>query len=190
MSENRFEEKFEVHPEAKSHFYAHIPQDFNLDLETHGSIRGVNLGDSKYLGTATRFVTHGEDSSIAARWVRTDSYFIKSVGGAVEFGSYLEAQNLLLETCGNILVAKRLGIAQKGEIFQTNTKIPGQRLKFKVGSLFSNMASLPRQNFEGFEMNFEKEFEYVKNKPFESGLQLHSNGQITIDNLQGVLSIK
>ena len=29
----------------------HIPQDFNLDLETFGHIRGVNLGDSKYLGS-------------------------------------------------------------------------------------------------------------------------------------------
>lgn len=30
--------------------YAHIPQDFNLDIETNGNILGVNQGDSKFLG--------------------------------------------------------------------------------------------------------------------------------------------
>lgn len=78
FSENRFEEKFVVNLDQKSHFYAHVPQDFNLELETHGNIRGVNLGDSKYLGSQTRFVTHGKDSVVAARRVRTDTCFIKT----------------------------------------------------------------------------------------------------------------
>lgn len=87
-----------------------------MDLETCGHIRGVNLGDSKYLGSHTRFVTHGQNSIVSARRVRTDDCYIKTVNGPIDIGSYVESQTLLMETMGDIHVAKRLGIAVKGEI--------------------------------------------------------------------------
>lgn len=35
-------------------FCAHIPQDFNLDIQTNGNIHGVNPGDSKLLALDIR----------------------------------------------------------------------------------------------------------------------------------------
>ena len=52
---DRWEENFEVQELEQQvgqfAMYAHIPQDFNLDIETNGSITGVNPGDSKFLGS-------------------------------------------------------------------------------------------------------------------------------------------
>ena len=54
------------------HFFCHIPQDFNLDIETAGSITGHNEGDSKLLASTVSLQTTGEDSTIEARRVRSD----------------------------------------------------------------------------------------------------------------------
>lgn len=81
-----------------------------------------------------------------------------------------------METAGDVHVAKRLGIAVKGEIFQGHSDDSARRPEIKVGSLFSNMAQLPKQNFASFDMNFAEEFEFIKSKPFHRGLLLNTNG--------------
>jgi len=62
-----------------------------LDIETNGSISGVNPGDSKFLGSQARFVTTGEESGVFAKRVRTDSCEIVTVNGPIQIGSYIEA---------------------------------------------------------------------------------------------------
>ena len=58
--------------------YAHIPQDFNLDVHTTGSISGFNQGDSKFLGMQARLVTSGASETISARRLRCDDCFIET----------------------------------------------------------------------------------------------------------------
>ncbi len=52
--------------------FAHIPQEFNVDIETNGNILGVNLEDSKFQGLLSRLITSGTDSYVKARRIRTD----------------------------------------------------------------------------------------------------------------------
>jgi len=63
-----------------------------LDIETNGSITGINPGDSKFLGSLARFVTTGETSGVSARRVRSDSCKIKTLDGNVLIGSYIESR--------------------------------------------------------------------------------------------------
>ena len=114
--EGRFIEEISLKSKHECQVYAHIPQDFNLDIETNGNIKGLNLGDSKFMGSEARLVTTGDDTSISARRFRAEDCHIKSVNGLIEFGSYLEAQDMKMETAGNILIGKRLGISRKAEI--------------------------------------------------------------------------
>jgi len=43
-----------------------------LDIETNGDIKGLNLGDSKFMGSEARLVTTGENTSISARRFRAE----------------------------------------------------------------------------------------------------------------------
>jgi len=114
--EGRFIEEISLKSKHECQVYAHIPQDFNLDIETNGNIKGLNLGDSKFMGSEARLVTTGEDTSISARRFRAEDAHIKSINGLIEFGSYLEAQDMQMETAGNIHIGKRLGVSRKAEI--------------------------------------------------------------------------
>lgn len=69
-SHDALTDKFSVQNDG--HFFCHIPQDFNLDIETAGSITGHNEGDSKLLASTVNLQTTGEDSTIEARRVRSD----------------------------------------------------------------------------------------------------------------------
>jgi hypothetical protein len=64
--------------EESSHLnlYAHIPQDYNLDIEVTGNIKGLNPGESKFHGSEARLVTTGRESTIEARRLRTDDCFL------------------------------------------------------------------------------------------------------------------
>ena len=74
-----------------------------MDIETNGSIVGVNPGDSKFLGSQARFVTRGESSEVRARRVRSDSCEIQTLNGNVLIGSYIESRTLSIKTeKGNI----------------------------------------------------------------------------------------
>ena len=53
--------------------YAHIPQDFDMDIETNGDINGVNPGDSKLLSLNLRLVS--TDGVVQARRVKADDAF-------------------------------------------------------------------------------------------------------------------
>lgn len=95
--------------------YAHIPQDFNIDIEVNGEITGLNLGDTKFLGSKARIVTSGVDSSIKARRLRTDDCQIQTIHGDILVGSYVESSNLLISTAkGNVSIQKKLGVSGKG----------------------------------------------------------------------------
>ena len=108
--------------DSELNMFAHIPQDFNLDLEVNGHIQGVNLGDSKFLGTKARFVTSGEDGQVRARRVRADDCEISTVKGQISIGSYIDAYKLNINTQGgNVNITKRLGINGKGIITQSQT---------------------------------------------------------------------
>lgn len=72
-------------------FYAHIPEDFNLDLETNGNIVGACQGPTKYVGSIARFVGTGPQSTIDIRKVRSDTLEMKTVEGGISVGSYIEA---------------------------------------------------------------------------------------------------
>jgi len=72
-------------------FYAHIPEDFNLDLETYGNIVGACQGPTKYVGSIARFIGSGTQSTIDIRKVRSDTLEMKTIDGAINVGSYIEA---------------------------------------------------------------------------------------------------
>jgi len=57
------------------------------------------------------------------------------------------------------------------------------RPMIKVGSLFSNMSTLPDTKYESYDMNFKKEFEDVKSGDNTNGLFVTSNGHLTFDHL-------
>ena len=61
---------------ASGHFCAHIPQDFNLDVQTNGNIRGVNPGDSKLLALNIRL--HSELGAVIVRKMRCDDVNLKA----------------------------------------------------------------------------------------------------------------
>ena len=121
-------------------FYAHIPEDFNLDLETTGNIIGACPGPTKYVGSIARFIGNGPQSTIDVRKVRSDTLEMKTIEGSISVGSYIETQYLDMESQGGaISITKRLGLNKKGTIKQHSTK------PFFVSSIFSNMAELPKK---------------------------------------------
>ena len=125
------------------HFFCHIPQDFNLDIETAGSITGHNEGDSKLLASNVSLHTTGEEATIEARRVRSDLASLKSVNGNIQINSYVETQNLELSTAGDVEIRKRLGIAKRGEVNMAGGKL-------KIGSVFACMAKLPHTVWDKF----------------------------------------
>ena len=72
-------------------FCAQIPQDFNLDVHTTGSITGVNRGDSKLL--ALKVALQSERGAVTARRLRGDEILLRG-GTGVQVSSSLEAQEL------------------------------------------------------------------------------------------------
>lgn len=71
-------------------FYAFIPQDFNIDVQTTGNIFGTNAGDSKLVAMIVRLVS--TSGTITARRIKADDCFIQSKG--IEMLSSLESANL------------------------------------------------------------------------------------------------
>mmetsp|Transcript_11449 Transcript_11449/g.19363 ORF Transcript_11449/g.19363 Transcript_11449/m.19363 type:complete len:259 (-) Transcript_11449:445-1221(-) len=155
---------------VRREMFAHVPQDFNLDIEVNGSIRGVNLGDSKFLGSQAKLITRGEDSTIKARRVRTDVCEIEVGRGGLEIGSYLESQDMkvTVRNAGNVSIGKKIGVANFGEIVQyaddSHPKL------FRAGSVFSNMAQLPPKGYAGYEGNIESEYADLVSQPIDKGL--------------------
>ena len=135
-------------------FYAHIPEDFNLDVATFGNIIGACQGPTKYVGSIARLIGTGPQSTIDIRKVRSDTLEMKTNDGAISVGSYIEAQYLDLESQGGaISIGKRIGLNKKGTIKQHSTK------PFYVSSVFSNMAELPQKfTFRQFGFDFENEY--------------------------------
>lgn len=129
---------------ADGQFYAFIPQDFNLDIETTGNIFGTNTGDSKLVATIVRLVS--TSGTVTARRIKADDCFIQSQG--IEILSSLESANLDCKA-GELgfLVKKRLGVGNFGTI-QSQGKI-------KIGSCFSNMAHLPEKQPFSDDMSLE-----------------------------------
>lgn len=77
-------------------------------------------------------------ASISARRLRNDECTIESIDGDVRVGSYLETGILMMRTrTGQINIGKRLGIGKHG-------LISSRAGNFKVGSVFANMANLPK----------------------------------------------
>ena len=74
--------------------YAHIPQDFNLDIKVKGNIKGMNLKDTKLISSTCKLETIGQTSSIWARRLRNDECQIKTIDGNIVIGSYIETSNL------------------------------------------------------------------------------------------------
>ena len=66
---------------------------------------------------------------------------IESIDGDVRVGSYIETGVLMMRTeKGHISIGKRLGIGKHGLI----SSVAGN---FKVGSVFANMANLPKPSY-------------------------------------------
>ena len=64
-------------------------------------------------------------------------------------GSYLESGDLKIVSQGDVEVTKRLGIVKRGSISSSGT--------IKFGSIFSQMANLPKQAFT--QVSFEAQLE-------------------------------
>ena len=118
--------------------YAHIPEDFNLDIETTGDITGMSLNYTKFLGDLARLVSTGQHSSIRASKIRTDVCEISNNEGDVDIKSYVEAFDLRITTHGSLTVGKKLGTNDKASI-----RLLGDNQRMAVSSIFANMASLP-----------------------------------------------
>lgn len=121
---------------------AWVPEDFNLHVELNqGNIIGVNMKDTKLLSKRVHFATKGQNALFSARRLRNDECTINTVDGDVSIGSYIETGLLNLQTHkGNIQIGKKLGIGKTGLIETKGGSVT-------VGSVFSNMATLPEQLF-------------------------------------------
>ncbi len=76
--------------------------------------------------------------AITARRLRNDECTLKTDGGAIRIGSYVETGDLLLETRGgDVVISKRLGIGKRGLLSKAGS--------VSIGSVFSNMAALPEK---------------------------------------------
>ena len=119
-------------PSHTGHFCAHIPQDFNIDVQTSGEIIGVCPGDSKLLSLTVRL--ESELGGVTARKMRCDECDIKA-HNQVQIISSLEAGQL---TCsagqGGFSVGKRFGIGKKGRVDSAG--------RIKIGSIFSKMRDI------------------------------------------------
>lgn len=92
---------------SDGHFIAHIPQDFNLNINTNGDISGVNPGDSKLLTLESTLKT--VDGDITLRRMKTNDCLLR--GNKVHVTSSLEAARLKCEAGQHgFSVGKRLGI--------------------------------------------------------------------------------
>ena len=69
-------ETFTSSTTLNGNFYAHIPQDFNVDIETTGNIVGMNPGDSKLLALTARMTSL--NGSVTARRVKADDCVLQS----------------------------------------------------------------------------------------------------------------
>ena len=125
---------------------AWIPEDFNLDIHVSGDITGVNMKDTKLISKGISLVT--DEGSVNVRKARNDECFISAPKG-VKVGSYLESGDLKIVSQGDVEVTKRLGIVKKGSISSSGT--------IKCGSIFSQMANLPKQAFT--QVSFEAQLE-------------------------------
>lgn len=122
-----------------------------------------------------------EKGTITARRIKADDCSLNANG--VEILSSLEAARLKVEAGElGLIVKKRLGV---GEFAKIESKGP-----IKIGSVFSNMASLPEvtgcseTTIESFKSAIKAAAESTSGQTI-----IVSGGDVTIDNLQGVVTI-
>lgn len=121
---------------VEADFFAHIPQDFNLDIHTSGNILGVNPGDSKLL--AMECDLRALRGSINVKRVKAENCHLEA-HQQIKIGSSLESHNLSAKAGKEgFFCAKRLGIGQRGSIESEG--------KIRISSAFSNMRALPQVN--------------------------------------------
>jgi len=129
---NSMYEKFNCMSKEDGHFYAHIPQDFNIDINTTGHINGLSPGDSKLLAMAAHMTS--KRGGVNIRRLKAD--LCNLVGAThVQVTSSLEAGSFSCQAgAGGFSVGRRLGIGKQGRIDSEG--------KVKIGSIFSNMRDL------------------------------------------------
>ncbi|CDW72428.1 UNKNOWN [Stylonychia lemnae] len=163
--------------------YAHIPQDFNLDVHVNGDITGVNMKDTKLIAKKVHLETTGSNTQIQTRRLRNDECKLKTNDGNILVGSYIETGVLNLETnSGNVLINKKLGINQRGTLKTQNGLI-------QIGSVFSNMAHLPEALYLSTSIDKILGQFRSNNHYYNEGLNIFGNNQIYIENMQGVVNL-
>jgi hypothetical protein len=94
---------------------AWVPEDFNLDVHTRGSITGVNMKDTKLISKGLELIS--EEGDVRLRRARNDRCLLVAERGSIDVGSYVESGQLEIRTgSGDISVTKRLGIVKSGKI--------------------------------------------------------------------------
>lgn len=157
-----------------------VPEDFNLDVETTGNIKGVNPGDTKLV--AMRVHLASSSGTVTARRIKADHCSLAGTG--VEILSSLEVANLQLQAGElGVLVKKRIGVNESASI---NSKGP-----IKIGSCFSLMAHLPEPSVTS-NLSIDSFSEMVRSSKAASSqmTSINCDSHVKVDNLQGVVAIR
>ena len=175
-------EGFEFNSQCDGQFFAHIPQDFNVDVRTTGHIFGINQGDSKLLS----LTAHLESirGGVTARRLKADKCSL--IGGLhVQVTSSLEAGEFFCQAGeGGFSVGRKLGIQQQGLIESQG--------KVKIGSIFSKMSDLTKATVATKSEDFGQETfmtQMAEQESVKDCLQIKAENDIMIDNLQGMVNL-
>ena len=141
----------------------------------------MNSGDTKLLAESVKLISKDGRGDIAARRIKANHATL--AGSGVQATSSLEAANLYCNAGDKgFKVAKRLGIGKYGHVDSLG--------QVKIGSVFSQMQDLPQigEHTSDFSLT-EFQGAISQSGACKQGLYLSSEGDILIDNLQGVVTL-
>ena len=105
--QDKYTESITHQSSNEGNFYAVLPEHFNIDVETTGSISGINPADTKLVADSARLISH--EGLVTTRRLRTN--VCQLAGTGVEVFANMVAGSLKVDAGQHgFTVAKRLGV--------------------------------------------------------------------------------